>query len=715
MNRFIRELRRREVFRTAGLYIGICWILIEVSSVVLPAFEFPEWTLRALIIAAVIGFPVMLVLAWVYDISGSGISVQADPTDTIVPPIGSRKMDFVVIGVLSVALIISVYLNVSDGPGVVEEHDPVSVMIADFDNQTGDPVFDGSLEQALQIGIEGASFITTYPRASAERIAQNLRPGTEGLPADVAQLVSVREGVTVTVLGSIEPRGSGYEFTITAMDAVNGVELAKLVSGAGDKLEVLTAIGTLAGDVREALGDTNVGGGDGEIETFTAASLEAVQDYTTAQVLALEGRREEAIGYYAAAVEKDPDFGRALSGWALTLFNLGRDDEASAMWERALSKMETMTPRERYRTLGLYYMVVTGNYEAAIDNYTALVEAYPADNAAHNNLAIAHFATGDFDAATRHGGEALGIYPNSVVMQSNYALYAMYAGNWDVASSEAAKTLELDESRFVAWLPIATGHAAAGDRSAARTAYENMRASAERGGSLADLGLADLDMFGGDADAAINALLRGIDADTESGNSRALGTKQALVGQAYVAKGMRDEAIAALEAATAVGGHARLVPSALSYVELGDYDAALAIAESLGSRLQPQSRAYSRMIAGVVDLARGDNVSAVDNMRAAIGHADLWLVRFHLGRAYLEAEYAAEALGEFEACAQRIGEASAAFLDDQPTWRLTSSLPYWTGRAEQALGMTDSARERFETYLSYRSSGPLADDARSRL
>ena len=152
MNRFIRELRRREVFRTAGLYVGVCWILIEVASVVLPTFDAPEWLMRAIIIVAIVGFPVMLVLAWVYDVTEHGVQVQADPTDTIVSPIGTRKMDFAVIGVLTVALSISVYLNVTSGPEMLEEPDPVSVLIADFDNQTGNPLFDGSLEQALKDG-----------------------------------------------------------------------------------------------------------------------------------------------------------------------------------------------------------------------------------------------------------------------------------------------------------------------------------------------------------------------------------------------------------------------------------------------------------------------------------------------------------------------------------------------------------------------------------
>jgi hypothetical protein len=94
MPNLIRELRRREVFRTAGLYVGISWILIEGASVLLPAFDAPDWALRAIIIVAIIGLPVAIVLAWIFDITDKGLAVQGDPTDTIVEPLGGRKMEF---------------------------------------------------------------------------------------------------------------------------------------------------------------------------------------------------------------------------------------------------------------------------------------------------------------------------------------------------------------------------------------------------------------------------------------------------------------------------------------------------------------------------------------------------------------------------------------------------------------------------------------------
>ena len=121
MQRLIKELRRREVFRTAGLYVGVSWILIEGASVMLPAFDAPEWALRAVILVAIIGLPVVIVLAWFYDVTESGIEVQADPTDTVILPFGKGRRDFAVMAVLVVALTFSVFLNIKGSGSVVVE------------------------------------------------------------------------------------------------------------------------------------------------------------------------------------------------------------------------------------------------------------------------------------------------------------------------------------------------------------------------------------------------------------------------------------------------------------------------------------------------------------------------------------------------------------------------------------------------------------------
>jgi tetratricopeptide (TPR) repeat protein len=716
MRRFIRELRRREVFRTAGLYVGVCWIIIEVSSVLLPTFEAPEWAMRAIIIAAFVGFPIMLVLAWVYDLSDTGVHVQADPTDTIVPPLGSRKMDFIVIGVLSVALVLSIYMNVTGRPGEVDEIPPTSVLIADFDNQTGDPLFEGSLEQALNIGIEGASFITAYSRPSARKLIETISPGTP-LNADGARLVAVREGIKLVMSGSISENNGAYRLSAAVVRPDDGEVLSEASVSAKNKLEVLSAVSLLADEVREDLGDTST---EEEVvltgETFTATSLEAMKNYTTAQDLMIAGHYEESLPYYEAAVADDPNFGRAMSGWALSQYYLGRQDEAARLWEQALSKSANMTPRERYRTQGLYFIAVQGNYAKAVESFATLVERYPADSAGLNNLAVAYFSTLDFDKAQETGRKALEIYPNNETSLSNYALYAMYAGDFESANERARELLELDSNHYMAWLPLAVGALAAGDVEQATLNYESMGKLGVRGASLANLGLADIALYRGKFSEAADLLQSGIEADTESDNREGIATKTIALAQAHADLGDADASRQAIQDALAVrGGLSRQVPAALLYLQLGDVEAATEIASELGEQLQPQSRAYANMILGIIESQAGRHVTALEKMQEAVELSDFWLVRFYLGQAYLAAGAAVEANDEFMLCGQRKGEASAIFLNDQPTWRYMATLPYWLGRAQEAIGMSHSAADNYRQFLdSYQGGTPLVEDAAAR-
>ena len=721
MPNLIRELRRREVFRTAGLYVGVSWILIEAASVFLPAFEAPDWAMRALIIAAIVGLPIVIVLAWIYDFTESGIEVQANATDTVVIPFGGRKMDFVVIGVLSVALVFSIYLNItgSRGGGTDAQMVPISVLIADFNNTTGDELFDGTLEQALQIGIESAPFIAGYRRDSAIRLAKTLDESSANLDEATARLVAVREGIKLVMAGSIEENNGKYTLYVRAVDPKGGEVLVSAEVDAKDKLSVLTAVGELSGDLREELGDDDLDRNRLESsETFTAKNLEAAQAYSRAQSLQYNGKYDEAMEYYEQALEFDPDFGRAYSGLALSAHALGKTEQADELWKRALSTLGTMTERERLRTLGLYYSLVTKNYEKAIETYELLVSKYPADDTAHNGLAVQYFYTLNFKAALDEGAVLLDIYPGSVMGRSNYALYAMYATDFATAVVEAEKVRELDPTYFKAWLPPAIKALSDGNIGAAKSAYAEMVPAGVRGELTAQVGLADAAIFGGDYATARSLFDTGVALAQSAGSQYFEATMRIGLAEAMMLAPREGDDVSAalLEAVETSGGLSREVPAALMYMTVGETESARLIAEKLTSTLQPQSRAYGALIHGLLALAEDDPIAALDSISGGIELADLWLLRFYRGVAYLEAGYAAEALDDFTTCYERRGEASALFLDDLPTWRYMATLPYWQGRAQQELGMLHEARQNFMTFVSRRPEGePLADDARQRM
>jgi tetratricopeptide (TPR) repeat protein len=387
------------------------------------------------------------------------------------------------------------------------------------------------------------------------------------------------------------------------------------------------------------------------------------------------------------------------------------------LWQKALASLGSMTERERLRTLGLYYSIVTRNFGKAIETYEELVEKYPADDAAHNGLAVQYFYSLDFPSALKEGRVLLDIYPNSIMGRSNYSLYAMYASDFATAIEESVKVRELDPSYFKAWLAVAMNALAENDIESARDAYGSMAEASARGELSSTLGIADVALFSGKPDESIDALNAGIESSTAAGSQYFLATHYIALAEAQFASGSPDNAGESIELALATsGGLSRQVPAAMMYIEMGAADKAGELAATLGASLQPQSRAYGKFIEGMAALSAGEHVLAIDSLTAGIGFADLWLLRFSLGRAYLESGFFAEALDELTAASERHGEATSVFLDDLPTYRYAATLPYWLARAELELGMSDDALRHFEEFLQRRpGNDPLAQDARQRM
>jgi tetratricopeptide (TPR) repeat protein len=594
--------------------------------------------------------------------------------------------------------------------------DPVSVLVADFENRAGDPVFEGALEQALAIGIEGAPFVANYPRADALRLARTLRPEA-GLDAAAAQLVAVRAEIGVVLAGSVAQESGGYLLQVRALRPGSNEAFATVDERAPDKAGVLRAIDRVATGLRKALGDTSAAADYGA-ESFSAASLEAVREYTIAQGLSNNRRNEEAIEHYKAAVGHDSQFGRAYAGWAVSTFDLGRRAEAQELWTKALSLMDRMTERERYRTLGGYYLGVARNYEKAIEAYKELVEKYPADRAGQSNLALAYFYTREFDKAREYGKRAIDLYPQSVKFRGNYALYAMYAGDFKTAAENAERLLADNPKNEVAYLPLAMAALSEGDIARAREVYFRAQATGDSGASLAAIGLADIALYEGKAADAVAALEPAIAGDQKTRNTLGEGSKTVALAEARaLIAGPAEAARILAKLAGDTSEEFIALPAARLFGGAGQKVRGSQLAQRLEERGQPVPRAYARIISGELALRERRYADAITEFLASIRSADLWLGRFGLGVAYVEAGRYAEAISELEACARRRGEATALFFDDIPTYRYTAVLPYWTARAQEGLKMA-SAGAGYEQFLKIRSgtaTDPLVVDARQRV
>jgi serine/threonine protein kinase/Flp pilus assembly protein TadD len=593
--------------------------------------------------------------------------------------------------------------------------DPMAVLVANFRNATGEPVFDGLMEQAVTVGIEGASFITAFPRTNAERIGRLINAGNQ-LDETASRLVALREGIKVVLLGTVEKRGSGYTLSMQGVDPSSRQVLFTSTADARDRDSVLKAAATLATRVRNELGDTKA---SDPKETLSTGSLEAVSAYTRAQELSAAGKNQEAIEFFRKAKEIDPTFGRAYGGLAVSESRLGRTKDAAASWQEALKYLDVMSDREKYRLLGMYYSMVTRNIVTARDTYKKLVDEYPADGAGHNNLAVSYFSLREFDKAVKEGELALQIYPNNALYRSNYALYAMYAGNFSVATEQAAKLVADGQASYDTYLPLAISAIANGKPDAARDAYKKMASQDASGASLAATGLADLALAEGRAAEAITLLQTGIKADQAEKNLAGVQAKEIVLADAFGMQGNLKAAVAAARRAMEVEkSEAQILPAVRWLIAAKQFDEAERLGAELDQSLEQRTRAYGRVVASQVAMARGKRVEAVDAMREGLKLADLWLVRYQLGQAYLAAGAPAEAFREFEECMKRRGEGYAAFLDDVPTARAVVPLNYWMGRAREGMGLMPQAVAEYRTYIAGRakdSPEPLLKDAIARM
>ena len=583
-------------------------------------------------------------------------------------------------------------------------HKEVSLLVADFVNRTGDSVFDETLEPAFIIGLEGASFIHNFSRTAARQQATHLRPGATALDEPVTRMIATREGIDVIVLGSIDKKDNQYAIQVKALDGITGNPISAKSRWA-EKSEVLPAIGKLAADLRGSLGDTTPESIKlSAQETFTANSLEAAHEYAEAQNLMWDGKWEEALPHYEQATKLDSEMGRAYAGYAVASLNLGRRSDADKYFRESLTHIDRMTDREKYRTRGSYFLM-RSEPAKAIEEYSALLKAYPYDDAGHSNLAISYFYSRDMQKAVEEGRRDVENNPRGTMQRTNLALYEAYAGNFQKAVREAQEVLKRNPKSVSSLGVLALGYLGDGKTAEAMAVYEKMRPLSARGASSSATGLADVAMWEGRLKDAHDILDKGIASDEAAKSSDAAAIKLNYVAYLYLTEGDGKRAVAAAERAVTSSRDPMILYGAGHIAaEAGQTRKALNLSSELASKPSSDFRSYARLLLGEVDLKNGDAANALSKFQEAKRLADSWLAHFDLGRAYLAMGAFSEASSEFDICMKRRGEAAAIFLDDVPSYHLYAPVLYYQGLAHEGLKSAD-ATQYFKQFLAIKAKG----------
>jgi len=288
--------------------------------------------------------------------------------------------------------------------------DKDSIVLGDFDNSTGDPVFDDTLKTALNVSLSQSPFLNVL---SYSNIAKTLKlmerpPDTKLTPA-VARELCQRAGSKAYIAGSIASLGRQYVLGLIVVNCQSGDVLAQTQATATAKENVLDTLGEAASKLRGELGESlaTVQKQDTPLEEATTTSLEALKALSLGEKAYAERGPAAALPFYQHAIALDPDFALAYSAVGGVYVPTGELTSASEYFSKAFQLRDHASERERLAITGMYYDLVAGELEKAAQIYEEVIANYPRDADAHIYLGNAYFKMGLFERAATEYRETL--------------------------------------------------------------------------------------------------------------------------------------------------------------------------------------------------------------------------------------------------------------------------------------------------------------------
>jgi Flp pilus assembly protein TadD len=292
-----------------------------------------------------------------------------------------------------------------------------TVILADFANSTGDPVFDGTLRQGLAVQFEQSPFLSLV---SDQRIQETLRlmgqPADAKLTPEIARDLCQRAGSKASLSGSIASLGSQYVLGLKAVNCRTGDSLAQEQVTADGKERVLKALGEAAAKMRAKLGESlsTVQKFDTPVEQATTPSLEALQAYSLGRKTQVgKGDSAGAVPFFQRAIRLDPNFAMAYASLGTSYNNLGETSQAAENTRKAYELRERVSEREKFYIESHYHDFVTGDLEKGRQVYELWAQTYPRDTVPPNNLGVIYGNLGQHDKALAEIRETFRLDPSS--------------------------------------------------------------------------------------------------------------------------------------------------------------------------------------------------------------------------------------------------------------------------------------------------------------
>jgi eukaryotic-like serine/threonine-protein kinase len=330
--------------------------------------------------------------------------------------------------------------------GGLSERD--SIVLAEFTNTTGDPIFDGTLKQALATDLEQSPFLSILPETKIQETLRLMnRSESDRVTQDVGREICLRSGSKAMLIGSIASLGNQYLVGIRAVNCQTGDWLAAEQAQAESRERVLTALGYSSKMLRSRLGESlaSIQKFSTPLEQATTPSLEALKAFS--EGYRVQSRSDtDAIPFFKRAIHLDSNFALAYTYLGTSYSNLGEATPATENLRQAYQLRERVSARERLTIDTNYYSIVTGELEKADEEYLVWIDTYPRDKLPHNELAVNLALLGQWEQAAKEFRDCLQLDSEDAMSYWNLATADLILDRVDEAKAiiEAARNRKID-------------------------------------------------------------------------------------------------------------------------------------------------------------------------------------------------------------------------------------------------------------------------------
>jgi serine/threonine protein kinase/tetratricopeptide (TPR) repeat protein len=541
-----------------------------------------------------------------------------------------------------------------------------TIVLADFKNETGDPVFDDTLRTALTVALNQSPFLDVLPDSKVNSTLKLMTlPLTTKLTPEVTRDLCVRAGAQAYVAGTISALGTEYVVGLKAANCQNDDTLAQEQVTAPAKEKVLNALGDATAKLRERLGESlaSVQKFDAPLDGVTTSSLEALKAYSQASKEMGESARTAAVAHLEQAIQLDPSFALAYRGLAIAYTVLSGPSRATMYYTKAYELRDHASERERLQISADYYGSVLGDLPKATEAYTQMMANYPRNDRVANTLGIDYSQQGLYQQAVEMVRSAIALSQGTNVYIGNLVNYLMAQQRL----TEARDTIDQAHARkvddFVLRLASYGLNFLKGDEPGMAAELQwltNRPEAASFGLSIAS----DTAAYSGRLQQARELTTRGADAAThvDSKEFAGIATELAAIREAAYGNRAQGQQVAAAGLKFDAESQAIRTLAGVALAMSGDAARANALAEALNRQLPADTQMQSLWLPTIraqMALERKNPHAAIDELRVALPPIEYGQI-FYLtnvscmyhtyirGQAFLAAQQGTAAATEFQ-------------------------------------------------------------------